>query len=181
MSGNALKGIDLHALGLDDLSDVIALQAQCYVPKFLERPAAFAAKLRATAVLQTCWIARRVADGQALAYAVSLPVCWEAFPALDDDGFALPPAPQLLYLHDLAVAPAGRGQGLAAQLLARVAERAAALGLAELGLIAVQDSAAYWRSHGFEEPAALEAALARKLASFGRDARFLLRRAARRD
>ncbi|MBV8036829.1 GNAT family N-acetyltransferase [Roseateles sp.] len=156
-----------------DLDAVLALQQRCYGVDFLERREAFAAKLVATEGLECCWMACD-ASGP-LAYAVSLPVCEATLPALDAPHCERPASPTLLYLHDMAVAPQARSLGLAARLLARLSERARALGLARLGLVAVQGSVPYWQRQGFAEPAGLPAGLSAKLASFGAEARFLVR------
>lgn len=73
----------------------------------------------------------------------------------------------------MAVVPEARSLGLAAHLLARLHERTRALGLARIGLVAVQGSMPYWQRQGFSEPAALSEGLRAKLASFGAEARFL--------
>lgn len=168
-----MQGVALQAMTPADLDAVLALQQRCYGVDFLERREAFAAKLAATEGLDCCWMAQGA--GGPLAYAVSLPVCEATFPALDSPHCERPAQPTLLYLHDMAVAPEARSLGLAARLLARLVERAQALGLARLGLVAVQGSVPYWQRQGFAEPARLPAALAAKLASFGPEARFLVR------
>lgn len=155
-----------------DLDAVLALQQRCYGVDFLERREAFAAKLAATQGLGCCWMARR--DGEPLAYVVSLPVCEATLPALDAPHCETPAAPTLLYLHDMAVAPEARSLGLAARLLAQLRERAPALGLARIGLVAVQGSLPYWQRQGFAQPAALSADLGAKVASFGAEACFLV-------
>eukprot|EP01137_Pigoraptor_chileana_P000998 Opistho-2@38011 len=162
---------DLRPMGLADVPAVLRLQAQCYGPAYLERAEAFEAKLRAVEPLQTSWLAWR--GDEPLAYAVGLPVDGQSFPALDAPEFSLASRPELLYLHDLAVAPAGRGQGLAQRLLARLRASAQALGLVQMGLIAVQGSVPFWQAQGFAVPARLDPALADKLASFGAEARFM--------
>ena len=156
-----------------DLDAVLALQQRCYGVSFLEGREAFAAKLAVTAGLDCCWMARRAAEP--LAYAVSLPVCEATLPALDAPHCERSAAPTLLYLHDMAVSPQARSLGLAGLLLAQLQQRAQALGLAHLGLVAVQGSVPYWQRQGFAEPAGLSPKLAAKLASFGPEARFLCR------
>lgn len=157
-----------------DLDAVLALQQRCYDVSFLERREAFAAKLAATEGLGCCWMVRRV-GGEPLAYALSLPACEASLPALDAPQCDAPAAPTLLYVHDLAVAPEARSLGLAGLLLAQLQERAWALGLTRLGLVAVQGSGPFWQRRGFAEPAHLPAGLGAKLASFGAEARFLTR------
>jgi GNAT superfamily N-acetyltransferase len=156
-----------------DLDAVLALQQRCYGASFLESRAAFAAKLDVTAGLDCCWMACQ--DGAPCAYAVSLPVCEATLPALDAPRCERPARPTLLYLHDMAVAPEARSLGLAVHMLGQLQQRARALGLPRLGLVAVQGSVPYWQRQGFVEPAVLGAALAAKLASFGPEARFLSR------
>ncbi|WP_165917474.1 GNAT family N-acetyltransferase [Roseateles saccharophilus] len=155
----------------DDLDAVLALQQRCYGVGFLERREAFAAKLAATEGLGCCWMVAR--EGEPLAYVVSLPVCEATLPALDAPRCERPAKPTLLYLHDMAVAPEARSLGLAARLLARLRERAQALGLARIGLVAVQGSVPYWQRRGFVEAAEMSKGLVAKLASFGAEARFL--------
>ncbi|MDN3920155.1 GNAT family N-acetyltransferase [Roseateles violae] len=163
----------LRPLRPSDVGAVLGLQAQCYGPALIEDGAAFEAKLRATETLGTCWLAER--DRQALAYVLSLPVCEQSFPALNAAEFRPSAAPSLLYLHDLAVAPAGRALGLGRRLFERVLQAAQDLALDQIGLVAVQDSLAFWRRQGFAEPGPLPAGIAAKLASFGADARYLAR------
>ncbi len=167
----------LRPLSPTDLGAVLRLQADCYGPDYLEPAEAFEAKLRATAPLQTCWGAFS-AGSALLAYAISLPVCADTMPALHAADYQCPPKPTLLYLHDVAVSPAGRGQGLAPALLAQVQQRAVLLGLERMGLIAVQDSASYWQRLGFAPLQAMPAWLRRKLHSFGEAARYLERASA---
>jgi len=158
---------------LGDVATVLGLQAQCYGPALIESAAAFEAKLRVAEPLQTCWLAEQ--DGRALAYVLSLPVCENSFPALDATEFRPSPQPRLLYLHDLAVVPAGRALGLGGRLLERVLQRAQDLALPEVGLVAVQDSLAWWRRRGFAEVHPPPPGIAAKLASFGPRARYLSR------
>lgn len=156
-----------------DLDAVLVLQQRCYGVGFLERREAFAAKLAVTDGLDCCWMAWR--GDEPLAYAVSLPACEATLPALDAPCCERSVAPTLLYLHDMAVAPEARSLGLAARLLARLADRARALRLAHIGLIAVQGSVPYWQRQGFAETGGHAAVLSAKLATFGADARFLTR------
>jgi GNAT superfamily N-acetyltransferase len=163
---------DVRPLTVADLDAVLRLQATCYGPAFVEPADAFASKLRETAPLRTCWGAFDGA-GELLAYAISLPVCADTMPGLHASDYRRPAQPAMLYLHDVAVSPQGRGQGLAQALLARVRERAGALGLTRVGLIAVQDSAPFWQRLGFAPLASQPGWLQRKLQSFGAAAHYL--------
>lgn len=161
---------DMHT---SDLDAVISLQSTCYAHQFREPKQAFAAKLNA--VPASAW----VVDGPSglWAYLVCLPIEGDQLPALHATEWHTPPSPQWLYLHDLAIHPDARGAGLAGVLLSKAHELAFSQGWQALGLIAVQDSHAFWRKQGFE-PAELPSPLihADKLASFGKEATFMLRR-----
>jgi len=166
--------VELRPLQAADLHAVLRLQAECYGPDYVEPAEAFASKLHETAALQTCWGAFDAA-GALLAYAISLPVCADTMPGLHASDYRCPALPTLLYLHDVAVGPQGRGRGLAQALLGQVQQRAQQLGLARVGLIAVQDSAPFWQRLGFAPLPSLPAWLRHKLQSFGETARYLER------
>lgn len=112
------------------------------------------------------------ARGVVAGYLVSHPALLAAPPALDTLLGALPAAPDTWYIHDLALAPAARGRRAAAAAVDGVAALALRHGLGVLSLIAVGGSASFWRAQGFTDaPAAPD-----KLASYGADARYMLRR-----
>ncbi|MCH7345159.1 GNAT family N-acetyltransferase [Pelomonas sp. CA6] len=157
-----------------DVPAVLAMQAQCYGADFLESEQAFAAKLQATRGLNCSYLALG-ADDEPLGYVVSLPVDEGQLPALDAGAWPAARAPQALYLHDLAVAPAGRAQRLGSALLSQVLRRAQDMGLPRVVLIAVQGSVPYWQRQGFAELAVPSAALQAKLDSFGAEARLMQR------
>jgi len=162
----------LRAMRPADLPAVMAVQRECYAPEFLESLESFASKLRQTESVQTCWVASS-REGALLGYVFSLPVSEGSMPALNAPNYTLPPEPEFLYLHDLAIAPAGRGHGLARFLVDKVQERAEVLGLSRVGLIAVQDSQGFWRGQGFAPRPRLPEWLQTKLRSFGDCARYL--------
>ena len=80
----------------------------------------------------------------------------------------------MLYVHDLAVSPAGRGAGAGRRVVARAFELAARDGLRTAELIAVAGAADYWRRLGFAEAEA-PAVLAVKVATYGPQARWMTR------
>jgi GNAT superfamily N-acetyltransferase len=168
-----MTDIQLRPLRVADVPAVLALQAQCYGADFLEDAQAFEAKLHAAEPYWTSWMAWR--GDEPLAYLVGLPLSHDSLPALNAPQLQLPAQASLLYLHDLAVAPAGRSLGLARRLVEHVERRASDLGLVTLGLVAVQGSQAFWQGQGFATLQPLPAALAAKLASFGPEARFMQR------
>lgn len=107
-------------------------------------------------------------DGKLIGYAVSHP--WHAGkpPALDSLLGRLPNAPGTFYVHDLALLPAARGTGAAAQAVAMLIMQAAREGLPRMTLVAVNNSAGFWQHHGFQIIGAAPA-------SYGADARAMAR------
>ncbi|MDT8998105.1 GNAT family N-acetyltransferase [Paucibacter sp. APW11] len=168
---------ELRPLLEADLDAVLAIQSACYQPGFHESRQAFAAKLQATP--QGCWLAvgkcGSECDVEALAYVFSVAVDAGQLPALDAQQISVPRQAEWLYLHDMAVAPVARTLGVAAALLARLEQVAAAQQLSSIVLIAVQASLPFWQRQGFAELQPLTPLLAAKLASYGPQARLLWR------
>ncbi|MGI8432934.1 MAG: GNAT family N-acetyltransferase [Chthoniobacterales bacterium] len=103
-----------------------------------------------------------------------------AYPSLADDPpslnillDALPADPAVMYLHDLALHPDARGAGRAAEIIEHLVEITRAAGLPAIALVAVNHAAAFWERHEFEVRET--PALRRKLASYGPDARYMVR------
>nr|WP_315596563.1 GNAT family N-acetyltransferase [uncultured Cupriavidus sp.] len=159
-----------------DLPAVLAVQAQCYGSALLEGADALASRLALSPT--TCWVAAlphsidstKSTDSKLAAYlfthawpAASLPP-WNGLLArawTDDDALTW-------FVHDMAVAPVGRGAGLAAQLYEAARGAAIEIGLTTSRLIAVQSAGAYWRRLGY---APIDADMyADKLATYGDDA-----------
>ncbi|WP_294261737.1 GNAT family N-acetyltransferase [uncultured Sphingomonas sp.] len=81
-------------------------------------------------------------------------------------------AREVLFLHDLALAPAARGLRVGERLVAAALGAAHRDGLTEAELIAVEGAAAYWHRLGFAE-AAMAPTLAAKVAGYGDAARWM--------
>jgi ribosomal protein S18 acetylase RimI-like enzyme len=90
-----------------------------------------------------------------------------------DAPFALPEAPDTLYVHDLAVAPRALGRGLARRLLAQLLDGARARGLRHSALVSVQGSQGFWAGLGYGVDAARPRCAA--LASYPGEARYMCR------
>lgn len=150
-----------------DLPAVLAVQRLAYGDGYQESAAVLGAKLRLAPA--ACWVAD---DGEgALGYVFSHP--WGAMPpplhtALSD----VPADACAMFLHDLAVVPAGRGGGIAARLFDRVRARAVASGLERISLVALGDARAFWARRGFVS-ARGRAGDARLPAGYGAGAEFM--------
>jgi hypothetical protein len=94
-----------------------------------------------------CWVR---ADGDTLiGHCISHP--WHRFapPAMHTLLGSIPARVDCWYLHDVVVAPVGRGTKAVERLLPILASTAAAHGIAILALIAVGGADAYWARQGF--------------------------------
>jgi GNAT superfamily N-acetyltransferase len=111
--------------------------------------------------------------GKAEAYVVSHPWRGLAAPALNSLLGTLPATPSTFYIHDLALAPAVRDTGAAAQIVAYLADCALAEHIRHMSLIAVNGSAGFWQRQGFI--ATQDRTLARTLGSYGGDAQYMVR------
>jgi GNAT superfamily N-acetyltransferase len=152
-----------------DLDAVVALALVAF-PDHYEGRACFANRL--ALYPSGCFVLADEA-GPARGYLVAYP--WRAgeAPALNALIEGLPADADLIYLHDLAVHPEVRGRGWSRPAVERLAHDARTAGWPALALVAVNDAEPFWARHGFavEE----SQALARKLASYGPGARYMVR------
>lgn len=157
-----------------DLDAVVAIAAEVH-PDFPEEVAIFAERL--TLFGDGCRVLD-TGDGIA-AYLLSHP--WRALeaPPLNAPLGALPRIPGTFYIHDLALLPQARGTGAAVQVVADALGLARRLGLPSLSLVAVNASAGFWGKQDFSVVA--DPRLEAKLASYGSDARFMMRPVAKAD
>ena len=149
-----------------DLPGLLAVQRACYGDGFIESAPVYARRLASPA---NCSLVL-VEDGRVLAYLAAYRSVLGKVTPLHGD-FEATPAPDTLYLHDMAVHPAHAGRGLARALL--VALRAGATGLRHQALVSVQDSQAYWQRQGYAEHPLHDGAQRARLASYGAQAVYM--------
>lgn len=165
---NQMKWRQMHPA---DLDAVIAIAGRVH-PDFPEAREVFADKLRLHAAG-----ALVLENGTAVAgYCFAHPWHGTQPAPLNTLLGTLPASADALYLHDLALLPEAQGAGAGAAAIAILLSRAASLRLDRLCLVAVNGSLPYWSRHGFVVTDAPE--LRAKLASYGADARFMVRAAA---
>ncbi|MGE7472812.1 GNAT family N-acetyltransferase [Bosea sp. NPDC003192] len=151
-----------------DLPAVMAVAAQVH-PDYPEGEAVFTERLALHPA--GCLV---LAGAQGFGgYVLSHPWLLGQVPALDSLLGALPDDADAYYIHDLALLPSARGGGAASDCVNRLATHASASGFARMALVAVGNSAGFWRRQGFRE--AHDEALARKLASYDSAARYMIR------
>lgn len=156
-------------MGEADLDAVAAVALEAF-PDHFEGRDCFANRLALNP--RGCFVLE--AEGALAGYLVAYPWTRDAVPALNTLLDALPERPEVLYLHDLALAGSARGRGATREIVERLAAQGAADGWPALTLAAVNDAAGFWRRHGFErrETPALRAKLT---ASYGPDAVYMVR------
>lgn len=128
----------------DDLDAVLRVQAQCYPPEMNEARDVLALRLQACP--DTVWVALD-AQGQVGAYLAAYRSVWGKVTPLGQP-FAHEAQADVLYLHDLAIGLALRGQGVAQGLIDMARAWALAQGYRGLALVSVNDTVAFWQRHG---------------------------------
>ena len=111
-----------------------------------ESPAVFANRLHIFA--DGCWMAQQE-DGLALGYAISHPGRVGHPPHLDCVLESLPNSADCLYLHDVALLPQARGQGLSRAIVQHLEIVARRCALPRLALTSVSGSLPVWSRCGF--------------------------------
>ena len=161
----------LRAMGVDDLDAVLAVQAACYPPSMQEAAAVVLARLAAAS--GSCLVAVDAAGVCAylFAYPSMLGVVTPLGAAFDPA-----PAPDTLYLHDLAVAPRAHGHGLARRLVAHSLAQAREQGVAASSLVSVQDTAGFWASLGYRPADVASPHASAALATYPGAARYMTRK-----
>ena len=155
--------IQLKALAAAHMPDVLRIQDGCYVEIEPESRESLQAKILASP--GTCLVAESAAG--VVGYVIAIPVRYPDLPALNAPTFQPATAADTLYIHDLAVADAGRGTGAGRALVRSAIDAAKGRGLASACLVAIQGSMPYWEQFGFEKVAAPPDRVAAKLASYG--------------
>jgi len=151
-----------------DVDAICAIAAQIH-PALPERREVFEEKIALFPL--GCFIFET--GGTATGYALSHPFRLGEAPALDAFLLRLPQTPDCHFIHDVAVLPAARGRLAAPRFLDLAVAVARRQRFGALALISVYGTAPLWRRYGFAE-----AAGPAKLASYGGDAHYMLRRIA---
>lgn len=164
-----MAALNWRPMTADDLDGVTAV-AQLSFPDHPEEYACFANRLALNP--GGCFVLAE-AHGPVMGYLVAYPWTRNAAPPLNTLFDALPEGADVVYLHDLALHPDTRGGGHTRPIVERLADQSRAAGWPMITLVAVNDAAAFWARHGFE--AQNPPGMAEKLASYGGDARYMVR------
>lgn len=166
---HALPDLSWRAMTAADL-DAVAALAVVGFPDHFEGRACFANRL---ALYPSGCFVLGGEDGGPRGYMIAYPWTAGAAPALNTLVEAIPDDAAVIYLHDLTLAPDVRGGGWSRPIVERLAQDARAAGWPALALVAVNDAAAFWERHGFSVVSL--PGMAGKLASYGADARYMMR------
>lgn len=160
----------IRKLSQPDLPEVLRIQRECYSQDFLESADSFSAKL--SAYPDFCFMA--VQGEIVVGYVVALP--WVFGEILDLDGveYSIPPDPDSVCIHDMAVSPNARKAGAAKQLMDAVLDTAKQRAYERLFLVAIQGASSYWKRNGFEV-VDVDESLKRDLSMYGEEATYMTR------
>ncbi|KAL4978460.1 acyl-CoA N-acyltransferase [Aspergillus desertorum] len=161
----------LTAADIDGLMHV----ANTVHPGLSERAAVFAE--RVTLYPEGCLALVNDESDQLQGYAISHPIRHRQPPALDSLLGEIAADADQYYIHDVAILPGVRGQGLAAQGVARLLEVAAAKGFERTCLVSVYGTERFWTRFGFR-PEVMGGELREKLRGYGEGAVYLSRECA---
>ncbi len=161
-----MTSVSWRAMAAADLAAVSNIAAAVH-PDFPEEDAVFAERLALCP--DGCHVL--VHEGDIAGYVISHPWTAGSCPPLNALLGSLPADADSFYIHDLALLPLARGSGAAVSIVDVLKDVARSAGYPRMCLVAVNNSAGFWRRQGFESADA--AAMAAKLASYGADARYM--------
>lgn len=128
------------------LPAALAIQAQVYPPFLVEAEGVFLARMAMAASFCMAAMQGPTLVGYLVAHGWRRRSPPPLGALLADEGRA-----DILYIHDLAIAPSARGLKIGERLVGRAFAMAADMGLEQAELIAVEGAASYWRGLGFVE------------------------------
>jgi ribosomal protein S18 acetylase RimI-like enzyme len=136
--------MQLRPIQITDWPNILAIQSQCYTE--LEPESLAVLQNKVTLCPQGCFVAEHESD--ILGYCLAHPWVKQQFIALDS---LLEPSvhADILYLHDMALAPKAQGLGLGKRMFAHLQDCSHSMKLHGISLVAVQGAQAYWARLGF--------------------------------
>lgn len=164
-----MSDLTIRPIVADDLPGILAVQQACYGDGFLEPGDALASRWARSPAM--CLVALR--DAEVVGYLLSH--AWHAWtpPKLHVPLPAADGADVLWFVHDMAIAPAGRGQLLGERLYATACAAAQAQGLRQSRLVAVQGADVFWRRLGYQSADIDSAQLTALRIIYGADAELM--------
>lgn len=160
----------VRSMRVEDLAEVVRVQAACYPSDLQETELAFASKLNAGGETSLVMVDRL---GRVASYLCCFP--WNSckLMPLGEEEFVRPHQVDSLYIHDLAVDISHRGAKYGREMIEVAVQVARNLGLGKLMLVAVQGSKPFWQSQGFIQSPLF--AGSKDLSTYGGDACYMIR------
>ena len=168
--GRAGEALGWRPMTTDDLDAVADLAVLGFPHHFEGRPCF---ENRLALFPRGCFVLAE-ADGPPHGYLVAYPWRADAAPTLNTLIAAIPDDASVFYLHDIALHPDARGADRSRAIVERLADQARADGWPGIALVAVNSAVGFWARHGFKVRDTPN--MAAKLASYGPDARYMVRR-----
>ena len=137
---------ELRALSVHDAPAIVKVQEACYGPSLIEPDRALLSKM----LLFSMGAWGCFSDGELVAYMICIPAAGDEVVPWGHPTTSLPSRPDRLYIHDLAVRPKYRGQGIASELVRKAEGIASWFGHRYLALVSVQGTERFWTGQGFE-------------------------------
>lgn len=128
-----------------DITALLRLQEEAYIPELLETKLAFLRKIQIFPDGCLCV----ELDSEISAYAISHPWRGDEAVEIGAHDLVIPECPDCYYIHDLVVEQKYRKNGLAGDLVRRLCHVARVRDLAKMVLISVQRSEQFWEHFGF--------------------------------
>ncbi len=129
-----------------DIASVLQIQATCYLPNMIETESVIRTRLERSS--DSAWVIENK-DKTLCGYLVAYRSMLGKLTALDT-AFKIPPQPDCLYLHDLAILPIFQNQKLGQQLVELAHQFALKEKLFYSALISVQNTALFWQKRGYQ-------------------------------
>jgi GNAT superfamily N-acetyltransferase len=145
--GATLNKFIITRASLEDLAEIHEIEEVAYPAHLAESPEVLGSRIEVAP--EFCAVARSC--GICIAYLLAHPWPIESSPGLAQVLGRLPTDANAIHLHDLAVLPKMRGDGVAKSMLAWLEQRVSDDGYRTITLVAVNGADAFWRVMGFED------------------------------
>lgn len=158
-----------RAMTLADISGVVSVAAAAF-PEHFERRACFENRL--ALFPQGCFVLS--SENRVEGYLIAYPWDFGAIPPLNSTLGRLPETIETIYLHDLALSAAIRGQGHARPIAERLVREGRELGASRIAIVSVNGSVPFWQGLSFV-PVKHDLTLLDKLLTYGDSAAYMIR------
>lgn len=156
--------MQLRAIQTNDWQAILNIQDECY--NAVDPEPLHVLKSKWEVSPDSCFVMEK--DGLVLGYCLAHPWVETTPPPLYHALTELP-APNTLYLHDMAISARAQGLGAGGKALSKLKQLAERWSLSSLSLVAVQGAGSYWRRQGFADSQSLKC-----LGSYSDDASYMI-------